>query len=125
MQKYKLYLLSLLSGLLLAAAWPLNGFPFLVFFAFIPLLWVEDIITKDPVKHGKFSFFFIVFVGVFTWNALTTYWIWNSTELGAIFAFLLNSMMMTLGLNFYHYSRKVIFKKKQGLFRFNRILDCF
>ncbi|MFZ4412059.1 MAG: apolipoprotein N-acyltransferase [Bacteroidales bacterium] len=114
MQKYKLYLLSLLSGLLLAAAWPLNGFPFLVFFAFIPLLWVEDIITKDPVKHGKFSFFFIVFVGFFTWNALTTYWIWNSTELGAIFAFLLNSMMMTLGFNFYHYSRKVIFKKNKA-----------
>ncbi len=111
MQKYKLLLLSLLSGILLAAAWPLNGFAWLIFFAFIPILWIEDIISKDPIKHGKFSFFFIVFVGFFTWNALTTYWIWNSTVIGAIFALLLNTFMMTIVFNFYHYSRKVVFKK--------------
>jgi len=114
MQKYKLFLLSVLTGLLLAAAWPLNGISYLVFIAFIPLLWVEEIITKAPLKYGKFSFFFIAFTGFFTWNALTTYWIWNSTEAGAVFAFLLNSMMMTLVFNFYHYSRKVVFRKNKA-----------
>ncbi|MFZ4400143.1 MAG: apolipoprotein N-acyltransferase [Bacteroidales bacterium] len=114
MQKFKLLLLSSLSGLLLAAAWPLNGFSFLIFIAFVPLLWVEDIITKNPYKYGKFRFFFIAFVGFFTWNALTTYWIWNSTEVGAIFALLLNSLLMTMVFNFYHYSRRVIFNKNKA-----------
>lgn len=37
---YKI-LLSILSGLLLSAAWPERGFPVLLFFAFVPLFVVE------------------------------------------------------------------------------------
>ncbi len=114
MKKYQLLLLSLLSGMLLAAAWPLNGFSYLIFFAFVPLLWVEEIITKNPLKYGKFSFFFVAFLGFFTWNTLTTYWIWNSTAGGAIFALQLNSLLMTMVFNFYHYSRRVVFKKNKA-----------
>ncbi|MCX6232218.1 MAG: apolipoprotein N-acyltransferase [Bacteroidetes bacterium] len=110
MKKYQLILLSILSGLLLAAAWPLNGFCYLIFIAFIPMLWIEHEITKNPHQHGKFSFFLIAFAGFLVWNVLTTYWIWNSTKAGAIFAFLLMTFLMTLVFNFYHYSRKIIFK---------------
>ncbi|NVN93807.1 MAG: apolipoprotein N-acyltransferase [Bacteroidetes bacterium] len=116
MKKYQLLLLSLLSGLLLALAWPLNGISYLIFFAFIPMLWVEEIIIQNPLKYGKFSFFFIVFIGFFVWNVLTTYWIWNSTEAGAVFAFLLNSLLMTMVFNFYHYSRRVVFRKNKAYF---------
>ncbi|MFZ4414161.1 MAG: apolipoprotein N-acyltransferase [Bacteroidales bacterium] len=116
MNKYQLFLLSLLSGILLAAAWPLNGFSYLIFIAFLPLLWVEDVITQNPLKHGKFSFFFIAFTGLFIFNALTTYWIWNSTAVGGVFALLLNSLLMTMVFNFYHFSRRVIFRKNKAYF---------
>lgn len=114
MKKYQLILLSILSGVLLSIAWPLNGFPYFIVIALVPMLWIEDIITKNPDKYHKFSLFLISFIGFFTWNLLTTYWIWNSTEVGAIFAFLLNTSLMTLAFHFYHYTRKVVFKRNKA-----------
>jgi apolipoprotein N-acyltransferase len=114
MKKYQLLLLSILSGLLFAAAWPQHGFAYLIFIAFVPLLWVEHEITKNPHQHGKFSFFFIALAGLLVWNVLTTYWIWNSTKAGAIFAFLLMSLSMTMVINFYHYTRNIVFKRNKA-----------
>ena len=51
---------SLISGLLLASAWPVNGITPLIFVSLIPLLFVEDILSKDNLgkkiasKFGKF-----------------------------------------------------------------------
>lgn len=114
MKKYQLILLSILSGILLSLAWPLNGFPFLIFVALVPLLFVENYISRNPDKFHKFSVLFISYVGFFTWNLLTTYWIWNSTVVGGILALLANSLLMSLVFHFYHYTRKVVFKRKRA-----------
>ena len=58
MKKYHLLLLSALSGLLMAAAWPERGYAALLFTGFVPLLIVEDFIYRHPNKFIKFSLLF-------------------------------------------------------------------
>ncbi len=108
MNKFKLVGLSVLSGLILSLAWPARGFPLLLFLGLVPLLWVEDIILERQRKGESHSYtlFFIAYPGFFTWNLLTTWWIWNSTGIGAILAILLNSFFMTLIFLLFHISRK-------------------
>jgi len=81
-------LLAILSGLLFWLAWTPNNFSAAIFFAFIPLLIIEE---KE--SRGLRSFFFI-YIGLFTWNLLTTWWIWNSTMIGAWLAIAVNSLLM-------------------------------
>lgn len=111
MKKYHLVLLSLLSGLLFAISWPERGFPYLIFFAWVPLLTVESYITDNPFKFGKLSVFLYSYISFFIWNLLTTYWIWNSTEVGGAFAVLFNSLLMSVVFSAFHYTRKKVFVK--------------
>jgi apolipoprotein N-acyltransferase len=76
------------GGILLWAAWPVSPFTFLVFFAWIPLLWIEL-----KVK-SKRKFFGLTYITMFTWNVATTWWIWNASEPGALGAFFANSFLM-------------------------------
>jgi apolipoprotein N-acyltransferase len=76
------------SGLLLWASWPVSKFTFLVFFAWIPLLWIETKVTSRK------KFFGLTYITMFVWNVATTWWIWNASVPGAISAFLANSLLM-------------------------------
>lgn len=78
------------GGLLLWSAWPVSSLTFLIFIAWIPLLWLE---TK--VQSRK-KFFGLVYITMFIWNVSTTWWIWNASAPGAISAFLANSFIMCL-----------------------------
>lgn len=81
-------LLAIGSGLLLWGAWPVSPITFLIFVAWIPLLWVE---TK--VK-SRAKFFGLTYITMFTWNVATTWWVWNASAPGATGAFLANSLLM-------------------------------
>ena len=106
MKKYQLLLLTLLSGLFMAAAWPVRGFPGLLFIGFVPLLIVEDFIYRHPEKFIKFSLLFYSYPAFLIWNGLTTWWIYNSTGVGAIIAIAVNSMFMTIIFQFFHFTRR-------------------
>ena len=106
MKKYQLLLLSVLSGLFMAAAWPVRGFPGLLFIGFVPLLIVEDYIYRNPEKFIKFSLLFYSYPAFLIWNGLTTWWIYNSTGVGAIIAIGVNSMFMTIIFQFFHFTRR-------------------
>ena len=43
--------LALLSGLLMAAAWPTRGFTFLIFIALVPLIFLQDYIGSQQVSE--------------------------------------------------------------------------
>jgi apolipoprotein N-acyltransferase len=88
MKKYHPFLLAVLSGLLLFGAWPVSPLTFLIFIAFIPLLWLE--------RQGSRRFFGWVYIAMLTWNVAATWWVWNATGPGAIGAFLANSLLMCL-----------------------------
>jgi apolipoprotein N-acyltransferase len=81
---------SLLSGLLLFAAWPVSPLTFLIFFGFTPLLFIAEDLTK------KSNFFWHCLLALLIWNASTTWWIWNSTDIGSIAAIIANSLLMCL-----------------------------
>ena len=88
-------ILSISSGLLLIAAWPVSLFTPLIFIAWVPLLFVSQ--TENRIK-----FFLYAILTMFIWNAGTTWWIWNSTAAGAIGAIIANSFLMTIPLWGYH-----------------------
>ncbi len=100
--------LSTLSGLLLFLAWPESYFTLLIFVAFVPLLFVADN-TKSPKE-----LFVYTFITMLIWNAGTTWWLWNSTSVGAIAAIIANSLLMCLPWWGYavckkHYSKIISF----------------
>lgn len=97
---------SLISGLLLSLAWPARGFPPLLFVAFVPLLLIESNFLKNKNNNHSFGIFFRVWPAFFIWNALTTWWIYNSTFFGVTMAVLLNSTFMSLAFWLFHFMRR-------------------
>jgi apolipoprotein N-acyltransferase len=106
MKKYQLLLLSVVSGLLMAAAWPMRGFPGLLFIGFVPLLIVEDFIFRHPERFIKFSLLFYSYPAFLIWNGLTTWWIYNSTGAGALIAIGVNALFMTIIFQLFHFTRR-------------------
>ena len=94
--------LAILSGLLLAFGWPVNGFPLLLFLGFTPLLIAEFNIRNSKTKFIKWKVFGISYLAFFVWNLLTTYWIYFSTPFGGAFAILANSLLMSIVFLIYH-----------------------
>jgi apolipoprotein N-acyltransferase len=100
LKKLSSLLLSVSGGLLLFAAWPVSPLTFLIFIAFIPLLWLE----RRGIR-GK-SFFGWVYISMLVWNVAATWWVWNATGPGAIAAFMANSLLMCLPWLGFHFVRR-------------------
>ncbi len=98
----KNYLLAILSGLILALSWPTYGFPLLLFIGFVPLLFAEKNIRKVSLKHNNLHVFLSTYLAFLIWNSITTWWIWNATHGGAIFAIVVNTLLMTSVFQLYH-----------------------
>ncbi|MDP2235745.1 MAG: apolipoprotein N-acyltransferase [Bacteroidales bacterium] len=110
MKKIHLIGLSLLTALLLSAAWPARGFVPLIFVAFVPLLFIQDYLGNER-KKGVFA---LAYLSFFIWNILTTWWIWNSTEIGAIAALGLNSLFMTTVFWLFHFTKVHLYENRKG-----------
>ncbi|CAN5436569.1 apolipoprotein N-acyltransferase [soil metagenome] len=96
--RYYLLMLSLLSGILFWLGWPVKPFPFLLFFAFVPILAIEDYLDREkPKKAGK-KFFLSAYLSLLIWNLGSTWWVYFSTAAGALFMLLANSLLMTIPL---------------------------
>ncbi|MGC8864148.1 MAG: apolipoprotein N-acyltransferase [Bacteroidales bacterium] len=104
------YALSALTGMLLALAWPVRGFPGLLFVAWVPLLWVEDYLLTNKEKYRRWAAFRPAFVAFGVWNTLTTWWIWNSTPWGGVMAIFFNTLFMSVVFAVYHMSRRTLRK---------------
>ena len=115
LKKKHLILLSLLSALLLGLAWPLRGFPFLIFIALVPLLIVVEQIRQNPGRFRLMATFRYSYITFVFWNAATTYWIWNSTEVGALFAIFVNSLLMALVVQFSAFIRQQLKNQIVGI----------
>ena len=107
--------LAVLSGLLIAAAWPVNGLVPLAFIAFVPLLYLQDRIgdKENPEKGSIFCLSFITFL---IWNALTTWWVWKTTAAGTIAMILLNSLFMTCVFWAFHFVKTRLYDNKKGYY---------
>ncbi len=105
MKKYHRFLLSVSSGVLLSLAW--LGFPgWILFFGFVPLLFVENFFTQRKSEYRGVFFWGHAFLTMLIWNGLTTWWIMYATVIGALLAIITNSFLMSLILWIAHCSRK-------------------
>ena len=78
-----------------------------LFFAFIPLFFVEDIISKSRKKSRKLVFI-SAYTVFFVWNLTSTWWVSNSTLWGGAAAVILNSLFYALLFTFFHSIKKKI-----------------
>lgn len=84
-----------LSSLLLSIGFPPFPLPFLLFFAFIPLLWVlKNFEEAGSARKGEL--FLYLYHTFFLWNVFTTYWVVNTAYAAGIFANVVNAFLMTL-----------------------------
>ncbi|WP_454985672.1 apolipoprotein N-acyltransferase [Capnocytophaga bilenii] len=97
----KNFFLAILSGSLLAASWVTYGITPLIFIAFVPLL-LADSQIRSHYKHTKRKIFILSYIAFLIWNIISTWWIWNSTHVGAVLAISINSLLMSLTFLLYH-----------------------
>lgn len=85
--------LSLISGLLLGIPWSVSSLFFVVFFAWLPLLILEEETRHDSNPYTLFNYAFFSFI---LWNILGSWWIIQAQWLGAIFIMLANALLQAL-----------------------------
>ncbi len=108
--------LSFASGLALAIAWPVNGITILIFIALIPLLYLEDLISKDVQKRKNLRVFSYSYLSFLIWNLFTTWWLYNSTVFGMLFANLCNSLFYALIFVIYFWAKNKLPVKSAYIF---------
>lgn len=111
----KNFFLAILSGSLLAASWVTYGITPLIFIAFVPLL-LADSHIRSHYKHTKRKIFILSYIAFLIWNIVSTWWIWNSTQVGAVLAISINSLLMSLTFLLYHLVAKRTTQKLSLIF---------
>lgn len=96
-------LLVLLFAILMSLPWLVPGTGWLTLVGFVPLLCAERIATGCRMKR----FWLWHYLAFVLWNAATTFWIWNATAGGAVFAILANAAQMSLIFGVFRFSRRV------------------
>lgn len=109
--------LAVLSGLLLAFSWPEIGVFPILFFAFVPLLVLEDELQNSNENKKGRTIFCLSFLSFFIFNAITTYWVYHATVFGAIAAFIVNAILMATAFYSFHKIKRNI-KKNLGYLAF-------
>lgn len=115
----KYLFLALLSALLLSISWPTYGIPFFIFIALVPLLLMEQNISKfSKNKRRGWTIFGLSYLTFLIWNIVTTGWLYGSRNpdgshslMAVVFPVLANSLLYSLVFQFYHW-----YKNYQGTY---------
>ena len=110
----KYIILSIISALLLSVSWPTFGIPFFIFFAFIPLLLMEQEISKfSKIKRKGWVVFGLTYLTFFIWNLVTTGWLYyaknpdgSNALLAVCIPLFANSLLMSLTFQLYYWYKK-------------------
>ncbi len=108
MKNRHIFIFLLLSALLLSLPFYQHFSGIVLFIAWIPLLFVEDHLTrhKDQYKSGRA--FLLGWSSFLIWNLLTIYWIKNATIPGAVAAVIINSFVMAVAFWLIHISHRTL-----------------
>lgn len=114
MSKKKLVLISCLSGLLLSFAWLDLLFAPLMLVAFVPMLWVEDYISKnnEDKKFSPFAGFAYSYLPFLIWNATTIFWVAFSTPAALVLPFF-QASLMAVAFQLFHWTKSVFGHEKK------------
>ncbi|MBR4801841.1 MAG: apolipoprotein N-acyltransferase [Bacteroidales bacterium] len=88
----KLWILSLLSGLLLSIPYIYPHCGLIALVAFLPLLAAEKLATESGKRHFGLCYYSAFLL----WNVIATWWIWYATPAGAVAAIILNALQMAV-----------------------------
>src|SRR6185436_115391 len=78
----------------------------LIFIALVPLLTVNHYFNQHDVRNRKRKVFGHFYLAMLVWNALTTWWIYNSTDVGSFVAIAVNSLFMAIVWMLFHSTKK-------------------
>ena len=109
--RYYFVWLSFLSGLLLSLGWMGAPMAFSLLFAFVPLLHLESHIVKRELPKPGLTFFTYSYLTMLVWNVLTTWWVYNSTAVGGIFAMLANALLQCIPLMGFWFTKRATNEK--------------
>jgi len=98
--------LSSLSGILLALPWFQWHEGWVLLFALVPLLAVDDFFFERRKEYKSVQVFWHSYFSFFIWNLLTTWWIYFATDFGAVAAIILNSAFLAVVFWLYHIVRR-------------------
>ena len=98
----KLWILSLISGLMLSVPYIFPHCGLVILVAFLPLLAAERIATENSIRHFGLCYFSAFIV----WNVIATWWIWYATPAGAVAAIILNSLQMAFIFRLFRFLRQ-------------------
>ncbi|MCC5945430.1 MAG: apolipoprotein N-acyltransferase [Bernardetiaceae bacterium] len=101
---YYLPALSILGAFFLALSF-YRPFQFLLFFALLPLLLIENHIATHQKQKRKRKLLLFVWLMFFLWNLGVTWWLYFSISFGGIGVAALNALLMSLPVLIYHASR--------------------
>lgn len=103
-------IIALIGGGLMALGWPPLKLPYPLFIGLVPLLMLEHLTTNQ--KHfGKY-----VYLGLFTFNLISTWWVWNASPGGAVFMLFANSFLMLLPFLIYRKTKRLVGESKALIF---------
>lgn len=108
----KKFILSIVGGMLLGLSWPTYGFTPLIFVGFVPLFYLLHK-NADEKSMRIFGYIYLYFL---IWNSISTWWLWNSTAFGMLFAILVNSLLMSLVILIYRWVSKKLPQRTSTLF---------
>jgi len=116
MKRYQNLLLSILSGVLFGLGWPPNGIPFILFIAFVPLLFLEDNIAKDLGGAKIWRVIGNAYIAFIVWHIISVWWIWNASDYGVVMAIAINASFMAIAFGLYSWTKRYFQKKETPYF---------
>lgn len=101
-QNKTMTVLAILFAVFMSIPFLVPGMGWTSLFGLIPLLWMDRMASRS----GKKRFFLWYYCSFVLWNAITTFWVWNATPGGAVFAILANSIQMAAIFALFRWSKK-------------------
>lgn len=90
MRKVLPFFLSCVSGILLSLPWIAEGWEFALFFALVPLLWIDETNFENKTS----VVFLYAFFSFLTWNIVTCWWMGYVSVTGMLFVTSMNALLM-------------------------------
>ncbi len=112
-----LLVLALISALLMSGGWYFGFLSVGMFAGFSLILLIEKNISIETGKKKGKIFFGYVLLALFMWNVITTWWVWNASEVGAIAMLIANTLLMSIPFVLYRRTKAVLGEDK-GLLSF-------
>lgn len=119
--KYCIYILS--TGIFLGLAWSTYGTCWLLFIAFLPLLYAIKKLENSNQKNKFFYAFFIFYSTFLIWNAIAVWWLHYSQRPNGSYAWeayyfpvILNAFFMAIIFLIYFYIKNIIHKTLSQIF---------